>query len=134
MASIGMPASRARAVQELAARVASGALRLAPERDLEQTVERLCALPGVGSWTAQYISMRALREPDAFPEGDVALRRALAADGGSRPSSAEVQARAEAWRPWRAYAALYLWTNASASSSSPSAPVKRSKPASTRFA
>jgi len=95
VARIGMPAARARAVRELAARVASGALRLAPERELAETVERLCALPGVGAWTAQYIAMRALREPDAFPEGDVALRRALAAGGGTRPSSAEVQARAE---------------------------------------
>ena len=71
----------------------------------------LKALPGVGEWTAQYIAMRALREPDAFPAADVGLMRALTPPGGSRPSAAEVLARAEAWRPWRAYACFHLWAS-----------------------
>jgi len=70
-------------------------------------LDRLCEIPGIGVWTAQYIAMRALGEPDAFPSGDVALLRAL-----DLPSNRELERRAEAWRPWRAYAAMYLWSMA----------------------
>ena len=66
------------------------------------------ALPGVGQWTADYVAMRALRDPDAFPAADLGLRRALALDGRDA-TTREAQRRAEAWRPWRAYAALHLW-------------------------
>jgi AraC family transcriptional regulator of adaptative response / DNA-3-methyladenine glycosylase II len=66
-------------------------------------------LPGIGDWTACYIAMRALREPDAFLAADVGLMRALADEAGKRPTAKELAARAEAWRPWRAYAALHLW-------------------------
>lgn len=76
---------------------------------LEAALARLRALPGIGDWTAQYIAMRALRRPDAFPAGDVGLARAVAVDG-RRPNAAELLARARAWQPWRAYAALQLWT------------------------
>jgi len=69
----------------------------------------LRSLPGVGEWTAQYIAMRELREPDAFPAADVGLLRAMAAVDGRRLSPAELLARAERWRPWRAYAAMHLW-------------------------
>ncbi len=69
---------------------------------------RLTALPGIGPWTAHYVAMRALGQADAFPPGDVGLMRALDA-GAVRPSRAGLLARAEAWRPWRAYAALHLW-------------------------
>ena len=78
---------------------------------LEEAVERLIALPGIGPWTAQYIAMRALREPDAFPHGDLGLMRALEDDQGRRPTAAELLARAEPWRPWRAYAASHLWAH-----------------------
>ena len=71
------------------------------------------AAPGVGEWTAQYVAMRALREPDAFPAADIGLMRALD-EGSGRPGPAELLRRAEAWRPWRAYAALHLWTGATA--------------------
>ncbi len=78
--------------------------------------ERLTALPGVGEWTAQYLSMRALGWPDAFPASDLALRRAL---GDLPPRAAE--ARAEAWRPFRSYAAMHLWTSlAEGAAASPS--------------
>ena len=69
------------------------------------------ALPGIGEWTAQYIAMRELREPDAFPAADLGLMRAMTNGKGRRPSPAELLARAERWRPWRAYAAQHLWAS-----------------------
>ncbi len=72
--------------------------------EVDAFLTRLCEIPGIGKWTAQYVSMRALGEPDAFPSGDLGLLRAL--DLGS---SRELEQRAEAWRPWRAYAAMHLW-------------------------
>jgi AraC family transcriptional regulator of adaptative response / DNA-3-methyladenine glycosylase II len=69
----------------------------------------LRAIPGVGEWTAQYIALRQLREPDAFPASDLGVLRALADERGVRPKVHEVLARAERWRPWRAYAAQHLW-------------------------
>ena len=76
---------------------------------LEEAIAKLRLLPGIGEWTAQYIAMRELREPDAFPAADIGLLRAMAAADGRRPSPAELLLRAERWRPWRAYAALHLW-------------------------
>jgi AraC family transcriptional regulator of adaptative response / DNA-3-methyladenine glycosylase II len=78
-------------------------------RSLEDAIARLRALPGVGEWTAHYIALRGMREPDAFPAADVGLMRALADEQGRRPNAAELLERAEAWRPWRAYAAQHLW-------------------------
>jgi len=80
-------------------------------RSLDDAIGALKALPGIGEWTAQYIAMRELREPDAFPAADIGLMRALTDASGRRPSPAELSARAEAWRPWRAYAALHLWSS-----------------------
>jgi AraC family transcriptional regulator of adaptative response / DNA-3-methyladenine glycosylase II len=108
LARIGMPETRADAILGLARAVAEGEIVLDASRDHEETVERLVALPGIGAWTAQYIAMRALGEPDAFPAGDLGLRRG-AADGAKLPSARELERRAEAWRPWRAYAAVHLW-------------------------
>jgi AraC family transcriptional regulator of adaptative response / DNA-3-methyladenine glycosylase II len=109
LTGIGMPGARARAVTALARAVAADPGLLRPRATLEQSVEALCALPGVGPWTAQYIAMRALGEPDAFPASDLGILRALADGNGVRPSPAEALARAQAWRPWRAYAVLHLW-------------------------
>ena len=81
-------------------------------RAWSETIARLRALPGIGEWTAQYIAMRELREPDAFPAADIGLLRAMAGGDGRRPTPAELLLRAEAWRPWRAYAALHLWAAA----------------------
>lgn len=103
-----MPGARARTIRELAQAVAEGQDVLEPAPDVETAVERLRALPGIGDWTAQYIAMRALGEPDAFPSGDLWLRKALAEDG--LPTATQVRRRAEAWRPWRAYAAMLLWS------------------------
>src|SRR6202012_661358 len=79
------------------------------DRSLKDAVAKLKALPGVGEWTAQYIALRGMREPDAFPAADIGLMRALADPDGKRPNAVELLARAEAWRPWRAYAAQHLW-------------------------
>jgi AraC family transcriptional regulator, regulatory protein of adaptative response / DNA-3-methyladenine glycosylase II len=120
LSQLGVPQSRANAVQTFARAVANGSLDLVTPRPLEEHVAALTALPGIGDWTAQYLAMRALGEPDAFPAGDLGVRQALAraaAGGGSGelPSERAVLARAEAWRPWRAYAVIALWTGHSES-------------------
>jgi AraC family transcriptional regulator of adaptative response / DNA-3-methyladenine glycosylase II len=109
IASLGMPRARAAAIAGLAQAAAVDPLLFHPRRDLEATIMRLRALPGIGEWTAQYIAMRGLRETDAFPAADVGLMRAMADAAGRRPTPDELLARADAWRPWRAYAALHLW-------------------------
>lgn len=101
----GMPGTRARAIRSVAREIASGRLSLA--RGDEAFLKGLARLEGIGEWTAQYIAMRALRHPDAFPVQDLVLLRA--AGDGSPLSPARLRERAEAWRPWRAYAAMYLW-------------------------
>ncbi len=107
--TLGMPRARGASILSLAARAAADPALFTPAHGLDEAVTRLRALPGIGEWTAQYIAMRALREPDAFPAADIGLLRALAGPTG-RPTPAQLLARAEAWRPWRAYAALHLWT------------------------
>ncbi len=106
---MGLTRARAASLRGFAAAVASGALDLGAFRDLDDAVGQLTALPGIGDWTAQYLAMRALGEPDAFPAGDLGVRQALAL-AGKLPSEREVRERAERWRPWRAYAVLALWT------------------------
>ena len=111
LASIGIPRARAEALRALARNVHEGRISLDVGGGPADPVLRLLELPGFGRWTAGYIAMRALGEPDAYPWGDLGLRRAPALGGG--PLSAnELQRRAEGWRPWRAYATLLLWTNA----------------------
>jgi AraC family transcriptional regulator of adaptative response / DNA-3-methyladenine glycosylase II len=110
-AALGMPKARAAALAAMTEAVIADPLIFGPRRSLEEAIDALKALPGVGEWTAQYIAMRELREPDAFPAADIGLMRALADETGRRPSPAELSARAEAWRPWRAYAALHLWSS-----------------------
>jgi AraC family transcriptional regulator of adaptative response / DNA-3-methyladenine glycosylase II len=110
VSSIGIPSRRGEAIRALAREVAEGRLDLGPAASLDEAEERLAGLPGVGPWTAQAIAMRALGEPDAFPAGDLGLRKALAS-GGPLPSIPSVTARAGGWRPWRAYALIHLWTN-----------------------
>jgi len=108
-ASLGMPGARAIAVMSLAKAVSADPAIFSRGASLEETVATLRALPGIGEWTAQYIAMRELREPDAFPAADVGLLRAMTDAAGRRPTPTELLARAENWRPWRAYAALHLW-------------------------
>jgi AraC family transcriptional regulator of adaptative response / DNA-3-methyladenine glycosylase II len=109
LATLGMPGARANAVTSLAQAIVADPAIFSRGANLEDAIVKLRSLPGIGEWTAQYIAMRELREPDAFPAADVGLLRALADSNGRRPSPAELLARAERWRPWRAYAALHLW-------------------------
>lgn len=109
LATLGMPNARAMAVTSLAQAISADPMIFSRSANLEETIVKLRSLPGIGEWTAQYIAMRELREPDAFPAADIGLLRAMASADGRRPSPAELLARAEAWRPWRAYAALHLW-------------------------
>lgn len=110
LAALGMPGARGAALSSLAAAAAADPQLFDRDQDLDAAVERLKALPGIGEWTAQYIAMRVLREPDAFPAADIGLLRAMTGPDGVRPTPAALLARAEAWRPWRAYAAQHLWT------------------------
>jgi len=115
MASLGMPSSRAATLSAVASAVVADPDLLAAHLNLDDAIERLRAIRGVGEWTAQYIALRQLREPDAFPATDIGLQRALADASGHRPNADELLSRAEKWRPWRAYAAQHLWSSASQS-------------------
>jgi AraC family transcriptional regulator, regulatory protein of adaptative response / DNA-3-methyladenine glycosylase II len=101
---LGLPGARARSVQNLARVVARGEIDLEAGADPAEAIAGLVELPGIGPWTANYIAMRALRWPDAFPVGDLALVKAWRA-----VSSVPLGVEAESWRPWRAYAAMHLW-------------------------
>ena len=100
----GIIASRSRSILALAAQIADGTLALAPGVDVDRTMAMLRELPGIGEWTAQYIAMRALAWPDAFPHTDLGVMKAL-----GEKSPKRVLARAEPWQPWRAYAVMHLW-------------------------
>jgi AraC family transcriptional regulator, regulatory protein of adaptative response / DNA-3-methyladenine glycosylase II len=110
--ALGIVRQRQAAIQALARAVLSGQLDLNdPSRSHEhaqQTIEQLKTLPGIGDWTAQYIALRALRWPDAFPAGDVALHKALGVQGHKKAAQ-EAEALSQAWRPWRSYAVLRAW-------------------------
>jgi AraC family transcriptional regulator of adaptative response / DNA-3-methyladenine glycosylase II len=111
LTALGVPGMRAATLKSLAAAVVADPHVLGAGRPLTECVAQLRALPGIGEWTAQYIAMRELREPDAFPAGDIGLLRALADSEGKRPTSGELLDMAERWRPWRAYAAQHLWAS-----------------------
>jgi AraC family transcriptional regulator, regulatory protein of adaptative response / DNA-3-methyladenine glycosylase II len=102
---IGIPAARGRAIQSFARAVADGRVSFDADTDRREFRERLLALPGIGEWTAEYIALRALGDPDAFPSSDLGLLKATGAS-----SAGKLNRHAEAWRPWRGYAALHLWT------------------------
>lgn len=108
LSPLGMPQKRKATLRETSRQVDSGTLSLDAAGDLPSFIRTLTALPGIGDWTANYIAMRALGEPDAFPASDLGIRSALG-QGANRPSAHQAMARAETWRPWRAYAAVYLW-------------------------
>jgi AraC family transcriptional regulator of adaptative response / DNA-3-methyladenine glycosylase II len=104
IAALGVISARAKAIVALARAIEAGTLRLEPSAPVEATLAALEGLPGVGPWTAHYVAMRALAWPDAFPHPDVAVLKAMRE---AKPGRA--LERAEAWRPWRAYAVLHLW-------------------------
>jgi AraC family transcriptional regulator of adaptative response / DNA-3-methyladenine glycosylase II len=102
VASIGLPRARAEAIRGLARAVVAG------KRPLDGVDGRM-ALPGIGPWTEAYVAMRGGRDPDAFPAGDLVLRRALASKGQAALAERAARETSESWRPWRAYAAMHLW-------------------------
>lgn len=108
LASIGLPKARAETIRAFARAVRDGKISFESVVDSEKFLAGLCEIPGIGSWTAQYIAMRALGEPDAFPASDLGLLRAM-----NLTSPRELEKHAEAWRPWRAYAAIHLWSTPS---------------------
>jgi AraC family transcriptional regulator of adaptative response / DNA-3-methyladenine glycosylase II len=110
LAGMGLPRARAESIRALARAVSNGEITFEGIIDSEAFLTKLSEISGIGKWTAQYVAMRALGEPDAFPFGDVGLLRST-----TLKSASQLEHRAEAWRPWRAYAAMYLWSMASRS-------------------
>jgi AraC family transcriptional regulator of adaptative response / DNA-3-methyladenine glycosylase II len=110
LVSIGLTGGRMRTIQRLAEAVHSGKLPLGEPGDPDDLVRGLMAIAGIGDWTAQYVAMRALGDPDAIPAGDLGLRKAVAAPGETA-TTAEVRSLSESWRPWRATAAMHLWAS-----------------------
>ncbi len=110
VSSIGIPRARAETIRRLSSDVAAGKLTLNGVGLTEDAAQALHEIPGIGDWTVQYIAMRALGEPDAFPASDLGLRSALP---GPRLSTTALARRSERWRPWRAYAAMWLWSSLS---------------------
>ncbi len=108
IASLGIIQTRARSIIAIAQEMESGRLLLEPGAQPAEVIAQLVSLPGIGAWTAHYIAMRALRWPDAFPRGDVALRNAL-----GRVTAARAEELSQPWRPWRSYATLHLWIETS---------------------
>jgi AraC family transcriptional regulator of adaptative response / DNA-3-methyladenine glycosylase II len=102
---LGITGKRAGTLIALARAIHQGHVALEPGHRVDATLIQLRKIPGIGEWTAQYIAMRALSWPDAFPHTDLGIRKAL---GENRPT--QILAMTEKWRPWRAYAALHLWT------------------------
>jgi AraC family transcriptional regulator of adaptative response / DNA-3-methyladenine glycosylase II len=109
LAGLGLTNARAGTLRELARAVADGRVKLHPGADQARTEHALTALKGVGPWTASYIAMRALRDPDALPSKDLGLIKAFSALTGSNATERDLEKHAERWRPWRGYAAVHLW-------------------------
>ncbi len=108
LTQIGMPRKRKATIRELSRQMANGTLTLDGGVGLTGVIDRLTKIAGIGPWTANYVAMRALSEPDAFPASDLGIIKALQ-QGTHMPTTRQVKTRAETWRPWRAYAAVYLW-------------------------
>ena len=107
-ARLPMPRARAAALVRLCRALADGSLRLDPDVDRAQARRRLLALPGIGPWTAAYVLMRAVGDPDTFLPTDVGVRDALTGLGAD-PTPRAAAELAEHWRPWRSYALMHLW-------------------------
>ena len=105
---IGMPTRRVETIKALSMAVECGDIPFLVRGGLENFIKELTRIPGIGDWTAHYIAMRALGEPDAFPAADLGIMKALQQDG-KRPTPKQILKRAASWRPWRAYAAICLW-------------------------
>jgi AraC family transcriptional regulator of adaptative response / DNA-3-methyladenine glycosylase II len=106
---VGMPKSRLQTLKAIAQATIENPGLFQPSADVDQAIAKLTAIPGIGDWTAQYVAMRILREVDAFPASDIGLLRGAEAVLGEELTPKSLAVRAEAWRPWRAYAAQHLW-------------------------
>lgn len=111
LGDLGIIRSRADTIRRVAKAVVEARIDFDPAQSVDEFCRSLVTIKGIGEWTAQYVAMRALKNPDAFPHSDLGLLRAFDAPGRERMKPAELKARAEAWRPWRAYAALLLWSS-----------------------
>jgi AraC family transcriptional regulator, regulatory protein of adaptative response / DNA-3-methyladenine glycosylase II len=109
LGQLGIVRQRQAAIVAIARATAEGRIHLHPGSDVATTTAALKELPGIGDWTAQYIAMRALRWPDAFPAGDVALHKALGVQQMRQPAR-EAEAASQAWKPWRSYAVVRAWS------------------------
>jgi len=109
--SLRMPQARRQAIAQWALHQASPSAIRQRGRSLQDSLQRLLDRPGIGDWSAHYIALRGLREPDAFPASDIGLLRAMSPAGQPRMDAASLRLRAESWRPWRAYAAQHLWAS-----------------------
>lgn len=109
--NLGITRSRSRTIRELARAVMRGNISFDPGQAVDDFCGSLTAVRGIGDWTAEYVAMRALKNPDAFPAADLGLLRAFDASEGRRLRPAELEARSQNWRPWRAYAALLIWSS-----------------------
>jgi AraC family transcriptional regulator, regulatory protein of adaptative response / DNA-3-methyladenine glycosylase II len=110
LSKLGMPAARRTALQSLARAAIAQPNLFEAANTLEESIARLRAVPGIGEWTAQYIALRGLHHPDAFPASDIGILRNAEHLFGKRLSPAQLLARSEQWRPWRGYAAQHLWS------------------------
>ena len=109
--SLGIVGARVETIRRVATAVVDGTLDFDAAVDPDKFCKLLTAIRGIGDWTAQYIAMRALKAPDAFPSSDLGLLRAFDDEKGERIKPAALRALSEEWRPWRAYAALLLWSS-----------------------
>ena len=131
LGQMGIVRQRQRAIQSLAQAVINGHVVLQPGVDVPATLDALQALPGIGPWTAQYIAMRALRWPDAFVAGDVALQNALGVRGAAHPQQA-AEAASQRWKPWRSYAVVRAWASLANTPRLPK-PVQQNRTANSKY-
>ena len=123
---LGLIGSRIATIRGIARALLDGRVDFDRSRTLDAFVARWVALPGIGPWTAQYIALRALGHPDAFPAEDLVLQKTLPTDG-SRLTAQQLRTRAEHWRPWRGYAVFHLWREASAAAPTPTPAAPRTR-------
>jgi AraC family transcriptional regulator of adaptative response / DNA-3-methyladenine glycosylase II len=110
--NIGLIRGRAQTIRDVARATLAGELVFDAGQPIDELRAALLSIKGIGSWTAEYVLMRALKQPDAFPASDLGLLRAFDTESKRRLRPAELEARSEAWRPWRAYAAMLIWSSA----------------------
>ncbi|HEY3989482.1 MAG TPA: AlkA N-terminal domain-containing protein [Acidobacteriaceae bacterium] len=128
LSALGMPAARRAALTSLARAAVERPEIFEAANTLEESIARLRSIPGIGEWTAQYIALRGLHHPDAFPASDIGILRNAEQLFGTPLSPAQLLARSEEWRPWRGYAAQHLWSASSVSLTLPQKPRRATAP------